>query len=270
MDESVGNLGVFMNLQVQNKVYFISGGSSGIGFGIAKSLAENGAHVFLGSRSEQKLTQALQNLPGDHEAACLDASSEKSIKQWVEQGLKKYEKIDGLVINAGGPSAGRFEQLTESQWDDGYQKTLMSAVRLIQALLPELKKQQASSIIAVTSSAIKEPIDDLLLSNVFRSGVVSLLKSLSRDLAKYNIRVNNLVPGRFATGRIEDLNAYVAKKENLTVDEVTKASLNEIPLGRYGEIDEIGRAGAFLLSPAASYITGETLIVDGGLTKTVW
>lgn len=262
-----------MNLQIDNKVYFVAGGSTGIGFGIAKALAENGANVFLGSRSEDKLSQALEVLThtaGKHDAVSLDAASSDSIKEWVAAGLNKYGRIDGLVINAGGPPAGRFEDLSEEQWDKGYQQTLMSAVRLIQTSLPALKEQTESSIVAVTSSAIKEPIDDLLLSNVFRSGVVSLLKSLSRDLAKYNIRINNLVPGRFATGRIEDLNAYVAKKKDMNVDDVTKASLSEIPLGRYGNADEIGRAGAFLLSPAASYITGETLIVDGGLTKTVW
>lgn len=262
-----------MDLQIENKVYFVSGGSSGIGFGIAKVLAENGANVFLGSRSEEKLSQALEafsHTKGKHTAVSFDAANSDNIKEWIAKGLSQYGRIDGLVINAGGPPAGRFEDLSDEQWNKGYQQTLMSAVRLIQAALPGLKEQTTSSIIAVTSSAIKEPIDDLLLSNIFRSGVASLLKSLSRDLAKYNIRVNNLVPGRFATGRIEDLNAYVAKKKDMNVDDVTRESLSEIPLGRYGHADEIGRAGAFLLSPAASYITGETLIVDGGLTKTVW
>jgi len=262
-----------MDFQIEDNVYFISGGSAGIGFGIAKELAKEGALVYLGSRSEEKLAEALAQLPsfnGEHFAATLDMSDGNSIEQWVKKGLANFGKVNGLVINAGGPPAGRFEEITEEQWQQGHEQTLMSAVRLVRATLPALKQQQESSIVAVTSSAIKEPIDDLLLSNVYRSGVVSLLKSLSRDLAKYNIRVNNLVPGRIATGRIEDLNAYVAKQTNTTVETVTEKSLEQIPLARYGTPEEMGRAGAFLLSPVSSYITGETLLVDGGLTKTVW
>jgi len=259
-----------VDLQLKDKVFFISGGSTGIGFGIAKALAADGAIVYLGSRSEEKLHKAIAELPGDHFAQTLDMGDAKSITNWVQQGLEKFDSVEGLVINAGGPPAGRFQDLNEDAWLKGYNQTLMSAVRLINNLLPTFKTQDNSSILAVTSSAIKEPIDDLLLSNVYRSGVTALLKSLSRDLAKYNIRVNNLVPGRFATGRIEDLNAYVAKNMNVSLEDVTKQSLNEIPLARYGHADEIGRAGAFLLSSVSSYITGESLIVDGGLTKTVW
>ena len=147
---------------------------------------------------------------------------------------------------------------------------MLSSVRMIRAVLPHLRARGGGSILAVTSSSVKEPIDILLLSNVMRSGVVSLLKSLSRELAAEHIRVNNLVPGRILTDRVKSLDAIGAKSAGRSVAEQQAMQEGQIPWGRYGTIEEFGRAGAFLLSEAASYITGETLIVDGGAMKTVW
>ena len=176
----------------------------------------------------------------------------------------------GLLINAGGPPKGMFEELDEKAWQDAFELTLMSAVRLIKEVIGPMKQNQGGSILTVTSTAVKEPIDVLLLSNVFRSGVTSLVKSLSADLAKYNIRVNNLIPGRINTERLKTLDTMVAQKKGVTVEEIQAATYQQIALGRYGTIDEFGKAGAFLLSDAASYITGASLVIDGGLTKTVW
>lgn len=258
-----------MDLQVKNKIFFLSGASEGIGFAIAQVLAQEGATIYLGSRSAEKLDKALSVLPGQHYAHVLDVTDEKSITTWIEYGLTHCDKIHGLLINAGGPPAGRFEDLNDDAWLLSYKKIIQSAVSLIKQLLPALKNH-GSSVLAITSTAIKEPIDDLLLSNVFRSAIAALLKSLARDFGKYNIRFNNLVPGRIATQRITDLNQYIAEKKQQSLEAITQASLAEIPLSRYGDPCEMANAAAFLLSPLASYITGETLIVDGGLTKGVW
>ncbi len=146
----------------------------------------------------------------------------------------------------------------------------MSAVRLIRQALPTLKSNGGGAILALTSSSVKEPIDYLLLSNVMRSGVTSLTKSLSRELAQYDIRVNNLVPGLIETDRINDLVATGAALNNISEAQSRQNMEAPIPLGRMGRTDEFGRVGAFLLSPAAAYVTGATVVVDGGTMKTVW
>jgi 3-oxoacyl-[acyl-carrier protein] reductase len=133
-----------------------------------------------------------------------------------------------------------------------------------------MRKQKSGSILTVTSISIKEPIDNLLLSNVMRSGVTSLLKSLSLQVAKDGIRINNLVPGLFGTDRLKDLDLINSREWRMTLEEVQKINFNTIPMGRYGDPDEFGKAATFLLSDAASYVTGETFIVDGGKTRTVW
>ncbi len=145
----------------------------------------------------------------------------------------------------------------------------MSAVRLISAVLPSMKAN-GGSILTITSMSVKEPIETLLLSNVFRSGVTSLVKSLAKEFAPHQIRVNNLMPGRIDTDRVRSLDQIKAQQNGLPVEDIQKANCKTIPLGRYGSADEFGKAGAFLLSEAASYITGASLQVDGGLIKTVW
>jgi 3-oxoacyl-[acyl-carrier protein] reductase len=200
----------------------------------------------------------------------LDARDSTSILNWVAATVSRFGRVDGLVVNAGGPPAGGFDDFDDAAWQAAFDLTMMSSVRMIRAVLPQFRAQGGGSILAVTSSSVKEPIDILLLSNVMRSGVVSLLKSLSRELASEHIRVNNLVPGRILTDRVKSLDAIGAKNNGRSVAEQQAMQEEQIPWGRYGTIEEFGRAGAFLLSDAASYITGETLIVDGGAMKTVW
>ncbi|NJN55221.1 MAG: SDR family oxidoreductase, partial [Anaerolineae bacterium] len=176
----------------------------------------------------------------------------------------------GLVVNAGGPPAGNFDTFADTDWQAAFELTLLSSVRMIRAVLPAMRQRGGGSILTITSSSVKEPIDILLLSNVMRSGVVSLVKSLSRQLASDKIRVNNLVPGRIDTDRVKSLDSLTAKRLEQTAVAQKAHQESLIPWGRYGTIDEFGKAGAFLLSDAASYITGETLIVDGGAMRTVW
>jgi len=263
-----------MDLHLQNKVIMIAAASQGIGYGIAEAVAREGARVSIASRSRDKIEQAANTLNSefgvDTRGYVCDATDAPAIQQWVDTTLKDFGGVDGLVINAGGPPPGGFNNFDDNDWYAACDRTLMSAVRMIRGVLPVMKQQGSGSILALTSSSIKEPIDNLLLSNVFRSGVVSLVKTLSNELAGDGIRVNNLVPGRIETERVQTVDKMNADKKGISCEEEQQQQWATIPLGRYGNIRDMGRAGAFLLSDAAAYINGATLVVDGGKTKAVF
>lgn len=263
-----------MDLGLKGKVFMVAAASKGLGYGIAEALAQDGAKVSIGSRTEEDINAAAERLQRETGSETLgvvfDARDPASIEWWTAVTLEKFGTIDGLVVNAGGPPAGKFDDFDDDAWQAAFELTLMSSVRMIRSVLPTMREKGSGSILTVTSSSVKEPIDIILLSNVMRSGVVSLVKSLSRELASEQIRVNNLVPGRMDTDRVRSLDATVAKNNGISVDESRAKSEAQIPWQRYGTIQEFGKAGAFLLSDAASYVTGETFIVDGGAMRTVW
>lgn len=263
-----------MDLGLNGKVIMVAAGSKGLGYGIARAVAAEGALVSIASRQQSHIEAAAQQLQAETGTAVLahrmDARHADSISQWTDATLAHYGRIDGLVVNAGGPPAGNFDQFGDTDWQAAFELTLLSSVRMIRTVLPAMRQQGGGAILTITSSSIKEPIDILLLSNVMRSGVVSLVKSLSRQLAGEKIRVNNLVPGRIDTERVQHLDNIRAEQAGISLAEEKAKQAASIPWGRYGTIDEFGRAGAFLLSEAASYITGETLVVDGGAMRTVW
>ena len=263
-----------MDLGVKDKVYMVAGASRGLGYGIAEILAQDGAKVAIASRDQSAITAAAERLSAETGADVLatacDVTSAESINHWHRLSLDHFGGIDGLVVNAGGPPPGAFDSFDDDAWQGAFELTLLSAVRLIRRVLPDLRARGGGSILTLTSSSVKEPIDYLLLSNVMRSGVTSLAKSLSQQLASENIRVNNLVPGLIETDRITGLATVAAEMAGISVAEQKLYMQSPIPMGRFGQAEEFGRAGAFLLSPAASYITGATVVVDGGAMKTVW
>ncbi len=263
-----------MNLNLSDKVFLVAASSKGLGYGIAEALAADGARLSLCSRTRADIEAAAQRLRTEYgcdaKGYVCDASDAASIGAWVDDSLSEFGRIDGLVVNAGGPKAGKFDAFDDDDWEAAFNLTLMSAVRMIRAVLPTMRANKSGSILTVTSSSIKEPIDILLLSNVFRSGVVSLVKSLSFDLAPEGIRINNLVPGSIDTDRVRSNDAFSAQRIGISAEERKAQRVSQIPMGRYGETSEFGKAGAFLLSDAASYISGATIFVDGGKSKTVW
>lgn len=262
-----------MDLGLKDKVMMVAASSSGLGFAIARNLAREGARLSIASRNVKHIENAATEIRKETDVevfpSVMDVTDPFTIETWAKNTLQKYGRIDGLVVNAGGPPAGRFDDLDDSKWAAGFELTMMGTVRMIRQVLPQMRRQKSGSILTVTSVSIKEPIDNLLLSNVMRSGVSSLLKSLSFDLAKQGIRINNLVPGLFGTERLKDLDLINSREWRMTVEEVQSINFSNIPMGRYGDPDEFGKAATFLLSDAASYVTGETFFVDGGRTRSV-
>jgi 3-oxoacyl-[acyl-carrier protein] reductase len=259
-----------MNLNLENKIFLISGGTKGLGYGTAKALLEEGAIVSIGSRSEENLNSALSSLSefgNKVRGYTLDASNFQSITEWVTSSLRDLGRIDGLLVNAGGPPAGNFLDFKDSDWENAFNLTLMSAVRMIKVVLPEMIKNKSGTILTITSLSIKEPVDNLILSNVFRSGVASLVKSLANELGDKGIRINNIVPGRIDTDRVRFLDSVSASKTSKSVENIISSHHQDIPIGRYGTIEEFGAVAAFLLSDKASYITGSNVVVDGGKIK---
>jgi len=260
-----------MDLGLKDKTALVAASSKGLGYGIARALAANGAKVSLCSRSAADIAAAAQALAADYGietlATSCDLRRSDDIQAWVDKTAAAWGKIDCLLVNAGGPPAKTFKELSDEDWQAAFELTLMSSVRMIRATIPHMPP--GGSILTVTSSSIREPIPRLGLSTVMRSGVMGLVKTLADELAEDGIRVNNLVPGRIDTDRVAQLDANTSDKLGISIEEVQRRSLAAIPLGRYGSIDDFGAAGAFLLSPAASYTTGATLRVDGGAMPSI-
>ena len=260
-----------MDLGLQGKVALVAAASKGLGYGVAKALAANGAKVSICSRSADDIAAAAKTLTNETGAdvigtAC-DVTNAADIQAWVDKTVGEWGRVDALLVNAGGPPAGLFKDITDEQWQAAFELTLLSTVRMIRTAIPHMT--EGGAILTVTSSSVREPIERLGLSTVMRSGVVGLVKTLADELAGDGIRVNNLIPGRIDTDRVAQLDAGAAKRQGISVEEVRAQSIAKIPLKRLGTIDDFGAAGAFLLSPAASYITGATLRVDGGQMRSI-
>ena len=253
-----------MHLGLTDKIAFIAASSDGLGKSVATELAAEGATIIICGRNKEKLEIVREEIAkisnGEVLAISGDLSVEKDIQNMVSITLKRFGKIDILVTNTGGPPAGKFEDLPAEYWDQAYQNLLVSATRLIRGFLPGMKKQSWGRIISITSQAVKQPVDNLILSNSMRASVVGLMKTLASELGPYNITVNNVMPGYTQTTRLHNL-----IKSNPDVAKAVK----EIPLGRFGEPTEFAAAVTFLASERASYITGVSLAVDGGWIKNI-
>ncbi len=260
-----------MDLGLKGKVALVAAASKGLGFGVARALAAEGARVSICSRDADSVQAAAKKLTDETGADVLattcDVTNTDSITAWVNASVAKWGVIDALLVNAGGPPGGLILDMTDAQWQAAFELTLMSSVRMIRAAAAHMTN--GGSILTVTSSSIKEPIERLGLSTVMRSGVAGLVKTLADELAGQNIRVNNLIPGRIDTDRVAQLDAAAAKRQNISIEQVQANSVARIPLKRLGTIDEFGAAAAFLLSPTAQYITGATLRVDGGQMRSI-
>ncbi len=258
-----------MDLGLQDKVAVVTAASRGLGRAVATELAREGARVVICARQEGPLEAAAQATGADVVAVPADVADPQGVERIVEAARARFGGIDILVTNAGGPPPGRFLELTPADWEAAVQLTLMSVVRLCYAVVPIMRAQKRGAIIAMTSVSVKQPLPNLILSNSLRMAVVGLVKTLSDELAPDGIRVNGVCPGWTRTERVVQLLEDRAARNGTTVETEEAKITAAIPLGRMAAPEEIARAVAFLASPAASYITGISLLVDGGLYRGV-
>lgn len=262
-----------MELNLANKTALVIASSQGLGKAVAKALVREGARVMITSRDAEKLRSVQEELTsstdrGQVNFCAADITNTADIKRLVDETHSTYGKIDILVNNAGGPPGGTFDSFTDDDWEAAFHLNLLSYIRIIREVLPDLKIS-GGRIINIASSSIKRPISGLILSNTFRLGIVGLSKTLAEELAPYKILVNTVAPGKIATDRVRHLDSLRAEREELTLDEVERQSKRSIPLGRYGNPEEFANVVAFLASDASSYVTGSALLVDGGMVRSI-
>lgn len=257
-----------MDLQLRGKTALVTAASAGLGYATAAALSAEGARVAICSRDLERAKEAAARIGAEsgHEVLAFqaDVASEADLTHLFTDAGVALGQLDILVCNAGGPPAGGFGTLSETQWGTAFQLTLMSVVRSVRLAVPLMERAGGGRILTILSSSVRKPIDNLTLSNTFRPAVYGLCKSLSVELAGRNIQVNGLAPGRIETNRINQLDDALAEKRGVSRAEVRAASEKGIPMGRLGQPEEFGRVAAFLCSPAAVYINGSALLVDGG------
>ncbi len=258
-----------MDLGLNGRRALVTAASKGLGRGCAAALAAEGAEVFISARGAEQLERTAGEI-GAAGFLAGDVSEGGFCEQLVGAAAEKLGGLDILVINAGGPPPGTFESTPLEAWPAGFELTLMSAVRLSKAALPHLKRSDQPRIVAVTSTAVREPIGNITLSNAFRSAVVATLKTMAIEYAPLGITVNNLAPGRFRTDRILQTARDAAEREGISLEEAVERSEKQVPMGRLGDPTEFGEVCAFLCGRQAGYLTGQTIAIDGALTRGIF
>ncbi|NLG99943.1 MAG: SDR family oxidoreductase [Chloroflexi bacterium] len=264
-----------MDLGLKDKVALVTGSSRGLGYATALLLAKEGAQVVVNSRKEESALKAAAQIAAETQARVIglagDVSDAETPERLVSETIAQMGRLDVLVSNAGGPPPGPFEGFDDAAWEDAFNLNLMSHVRLIRAALPHLRKSAAenggASVLTITSYSVKQPIPDLVLSNSIRAAAVGLTKTLALELGKDGIRFNSILPAWTETERITNLMTSRARRNNTSIEEEIRKQAQDSPLGRMGTPEEFANAAVFLVSPAASYITGVMLTVDGGMYK---
>ncbi|WP_010647799.1 SDR family oxidoreductase [Oceanobacillus massiliensis] len=261
-----------MELELKGKSVIVTAASKGLGRAIATEFAKEGAHVLISSRDAAALHDTAEEIKqetGNEQVqyAVCDMKNAEEIKQLVEKASAWNGTVDVLINNAGGPPAGSFMDMTDDDWYHAFELNLLSFVRTIRAVVPIMQQQNRGHIVNLASSSIKQSLDQLILSNTMRPGIVGLAKTLAQELSADNILVNTVGPGTIETGRILELNKARAEKQGVTVESVIEEAEQAIPMKRFGQPEEFAKAIVFLASGANTYITGQSLIVDGGQVK---
>lgn len=260
-----------MDLGLQDKVALVTGASRGLGRAAAEALAAEGARLAICSHTPA-IETAAKEIQDHHGRPVLgiqaDLTSPEATDRLVTQAIEAYGRVDILITNVEGPRPGAFLDLTPQDWRAAIDLTLMSVVHLCYAVVPRMVAQGSGSIVASQSYSVKRPIDNLILSNSVRLAVVGMMKSLANELGPKGIRVNSIHPGWTRTERVVHLFEDRARRAGTTAEVEAQRIVDSIPLGRMASVEELGRATAWLASPAASYIHGHALLVDGGIVTT--
>lgn len=259
-----------MDLGLRDKVAVVTAASRGLGKAAALELAREGARVAICARGEtvHSAAREIESETGSRVMSIqADVSRGADVKRFIGAVLERFDDIDILVINAGGPPAGSFLNLTDDDWESAFQLTVMSAVRLCAAVLPVMVERGSGSVVASQSFLVKQPVENLVLSNALRMAVVGLIKSLANDFGPKGIRINVINPGWTWTERVQELMSDRAKRAGSTPEAEASKLASAIPMRRMATVEEYGRAVAWLASPAASYLHGHALQVDGGITQ---
>ncbi|MCX7875805.1 MAG: SDR family oxidoreductase [Melioribacteraceae bacterium] len=263
-----------MNLNIKGKNVLVTASSSGIGKAIAESFINEGCNVAISSSNKENLLKTYNEFKTLYNYEVFwevcDINNKKEIEQLIKTVIQNFGSIDILVNNCGGPTPGFFEELTDENWEHAFNQVLMSAVRFTRLVIPEMKKKNWGRIINITSLSVKQPVDNLILSNSLRSGVTAFAKTLSSQIGKFNITINNVAPGYTLTSRLYELAVVRSKQLNISHEEVLANMANDVPMKRLARPDEIAAMVAFLASENAGYITGQTIVIDGGVTKATY
>jgi 3-oxoacyl-[acyl-carrier protein] reductase len=259
-----------MDLKLKDKSVVVLAAGSGIGKGVALEFAKEKAKVTIIGRTEKKLIDTQKyieektgNTPSYFVA---DLTNYSDIEETIETAQKVNGPIYALFNNTGGPKPGYFDDFNDDDWQHAFELTLLSYIRAIRSVLPDMKKY-GGRIVNNTSSSIKQAIDSLLFSNVFRTGIVGLTKSLAKELGKYNILVNVVGAGKVSTKRVDQIDSIKADKSNILLEEYQSQNAESIPLKRYGTPEEFGKLVTFLCSEANTYVTGQNILVEGGMVS---
>lgn len=262
-----------MDYGLTGKIALVTAASKGLGQASALGLAREGCDLVICSRDEAAIRatadQIRQETGRKVLALAADVSQPDQIERVIAATMETYGGVDILVANTGGPRPGRFMEMSDADWQGAFANLLMSAVRLTRAVIPSMQARGGGRVLYITSSSVKQPIPNLILSNALRAAVTGMAKTLSAEVARDGITVNCVAPGRIDTERVRSLDANEARRSGKDVEAVLEASTGQIPAGRYGTPEEFGNTVVFLASQAAAYLTGSTILVDGGSVKSL-
>jgi 3-oxoacyl-[acyl-carrier protein] reductase len=257
-----------MDFGIRNRVAMVAAASKGLGRAMAEALAAEGARVSICSRSLESLQPVVETIGEERAlATACDVSDPDDLRRWFEATVARFGQVDILVTNTGGPPAAPFLKLSEEQWRSGIDSTLMNVVRLCRLVIPDMQKRGWGRILHLTSFVAKQPVELLTVSSTLRAGLSALTKTLADQVARDGITVNAILPGHFLTDRQRHLAELRAEEQGVTPEQYLEKSQDVIPMGRFGRPEELGAVAAFLCSERASYVTGVSLQIDGGLYR---